>query len=66
MEKQILSSREISMLTLHWYLFSRFALGLYFLTSEKKDNAVKLRQYLLLKRDAFRLYSDWNKLMINQ
>ena len=66
MEKQILSSREISMLTLHWYLFLRFALGLCFLTSEKKDNAVKLRQYLLLKRDAFRLHIDWNKLMINQ
>ena len=31
--------------TLHWYHFSRFVLGLCFLTSKKEDNAVKLRQY---------------------
>ena len=32
--------------TLYWQQFSRFVLGLFFLTSKQKDNAVKLRQYL--------------------
>ena len=51
---------------------SRFIVGLCFLTSKKEDNTVKLRQYVeititdLFKRDAFRLYRDWKKLMINQ
>ena len=45
-EKRTLRSREISMLTLRWWHFSRFILDLCFLTSEKEDNAVKLLQYL--------------------
>ena len=34
------------MLALHWLDFSRFVLGLSFLTSNEENNAVKLRQYL--------------------
>ena len=45
-EKQTLRTREISMLALYWYHFSRFALGLCFMMSKKEDNTVKLRQYL--------------------
>ena len=58
------------MLTLHCWHFSRFVLGLCFLTSEKEDNAVKLRQYFeifynrFVQEGAFRLYCDWNKLII--
>ena len=43
-EKQILTSREISVLTLHWQYFSKSVLDHCFLTPEKEDNTVKLRQ----------------------
>ena len=52
-EKQTLRSIEISVLILHWQHFSRFVLGLCFLTSKREDNAVKLRQYIEIFSNRF-------------
>ena len=57
------------MLTLYWCHFSRFIVGLCFLTSRKEEYSEVTAILLvtdLFKRDVFRLYRDWNKLMINQ
>ena len=52
-EKQTLRSREISILTLNWELFTRFIVGLCFLTSKKEGNTVKLGQYVEIFSNKF-------------